>query len=65
MSAYLMLFSDTTELTARLSEALEGVCVANRACNDDFDAGTKIEEHANCGDQSVGGHFVVCLQSSC
>jgi len=37
------------ELTTSLSKALEGVRVANCARDDDFDTGTKIEKHANCG----------------
>jgi hypothetical protein len=49
-------------LTASLSEALECLCVANRACDDDIQCRTEFEEHPNCSDQRIGGHFVVCLK---
>jgi hypothetical protein len=35
-------------LTTGLSEALKCLSIANCACNDNFQGGTKIEEHANC-----------------
>lgn len=49
MSAYLIIAKKAPELTTSLSEALEGISVANCAGNDDFDTRTKIEEHANGG----------------
>lgn len=55
---------DTIELTAGLSETLKGLCVAYRPSDDDFDGWSKIEEHANGGDQRVGGNLVVRLQRS-
>jgi len=48
-----MCAEDTSQLTAGLSEALKGVCVAYRTSDDDFDSWSKIEEHANSGDQCV------------
>jgi hypothetical protein len=52
---------ETTRLTAGLSEALECLCIADRACDNDIQSGTEIEEHPNCSDQCIGGHFVVSL----
>lgn len=57
-----MYTKDTPELTAGLSEALEGFCVAYRTGDDDFDGWPKIEEHADSGDQCAGGDLIVCLQ---
>ena len=60
-----MFANEAPELTASLSEAFKGLRVADCARDDNLDTRTKIEEHANGGDQRIGGDFVICLQLIC
>jgi hypothetical protein len=50
---HLNVCEDALGLTAGLSEAFKSICVAYRTSDDDFDGGSKIEKHANSGDQGV------------